>query len=157
MKMKMKKMRANELKEATSNTMLTLGNLKKLPELTENDRILVHTAEGIIKEISYNELERYVNKTPDSDLNLLIQLENNKVFVIQQESGKINLSLQIPNVENGVVIRSRIFVLSPDISITWGGNVIGTDSSKAVSELGNTEFLLTHYKGLNDSIYLTRL
>ena len=157
MKMKMKKMRVNELKEATSDTMLTLGNLKKLPELTENDRILVHTAEGIIKEISYNELERYVNKTPDSDLNLLIQLENNKVFVIQQESGKINLSLQIPNVENGVVIRSRIFVLSPDISITWGSNVIGTDSSKAVSELGNTEFLLTHYKGLNDSIYLTRL
>ena len=98
-----------------------------------------------------------MSSTPDSELNVTVQLENNKTYVIQQESGEINLNVQIPDVENNTVIRSRVFVPSTDISITWGSNIIGTDSSKVVNESGNTEFILTHYKGLNDSIYLTKL
>ena len=132
---------------------------KELPEIPEgikNPMLSIQNG-NIVWVETPKELESYVSSTPDSELNVTVQLENNKTYVIQQESGEINLNVQIPDVENNTVIRSRVFVPSTDISITWGSNIIGTDSSKVVNESGNTEFILTHYKGLNDSIYLTKL
>ena len=132
---------------------------KELPEIPEGLEKPMLSIQGgnIVWVETPKELESYVSSTPDSELNVTIQLENNKTYIIQQESGEINLNVQIPDVENNTVIRSRVFVPSTDISITWGSNIIGTDSSKVVNESGNTEFILTHYKGLNDSIYLTKL
>ena len=132
---------------------------KELPEIPEGlENPMLSIQDGNITWVETpKELENYVSSDPDEDLNISIQLENNKVFVIQQETGEINLNVQIPDVENNTVIRSRVFVPSADISITWGSNIIGTDSSKVVNESGNTEFVLTHYKGLNDSVYLTKL
>ena len=134
----------------------TPKELPEIPEGIKNPMLSIQNG-NIVWVETPKELESYVSSTPDSELNVTVQLENNKTYVIQQESGEINLNVQIPDVENNTVIRSRVFVPSTDISITWGSNIIGTDSSKVVNESGNTEFILTHYKGLNDSIYLTKL
>lgn len=132
---------------------------KELPEIPEGMKNpMLSIQDGSIVWVETpKELESYTTSVPDEDLNVFIQLENNKVFIIQQESGEVKLNPQVPDAGDNIVIRSRVFVPSSDISIVWGSNVIGTDDSKAINESGNTEFVLTHYKGLNDSVYLTKL
>jgi hypothetical protein len=131
---------------------------KELPEIPEgltNPMLSIQNGELAWVETP-KDMENYVSSIPDEELSISVAMENNKVFVIQQESGTINLNIQTPEVENNTVVRTKIFVTSPDISLVWGSNIIGTDSSKLVNESGNTEFILTHYKGLNDSIYLAK-
>lgn len=85
-----------------------------------------------------------------------VTLENNKTFLLQH-TGTTQLNIQIPEAEEGTVIHSKIFVPNTDILITWGSNIVGTDTEKTLNESGTTEFVLTHYKGLNELIYLKKL
>ena len=132
---------------------------KELPEIPKNMKnpVLSVKDNKVVWVDVPEESETYTVVTPSDDLNASIQLENDKVFIIQQESGEINLNIEVPDSGNNIVIRSRVFVPSTSVLIRWGDNVVGVDDSKTTNEFGNTEFVLTHYKGLNDSIYITKL
>ena len=109
-------------------------------------------------DITSKETKNYTILLPNESGEVDFQLEDNKTFVVQQYSlEEIKIDVSIPDVEDSRVIRSTIFVPSTDVSIVWGDNIVGTETSKIVNEAGGTEFTLTHYKGLNNLIYISKL
>ena len=104
------------------------------------------------------EKHKLVNLNGESSEVVSIVMEHQTTHIISLDSGNLDINVTIPNVPDNTVIRDRILVTGSDITLTWGDNIIGSDSDKEVDAEGNTEFILTCYKGFNESkIYIKKV